>query len=114
MATPATWTELTRPGLRPGLHVVRRDDRHLQVGLDPPERLVLADRPGLHEPLTPLDRKPPAELRSLVDELVRHGWVVDGTGRGRAARGQARAPLAVTADATLEQRVVRTCASAGV
>lgn len=27
--------------LRPGVHVVRRDDEHLQVGLDPPHRVIL-------------------------------------------------------------------------
>ena len=35
------------PQLRPGLHVVRRDDRHLQVGLDPPWRLVVPDDPAV-------------------------------------------------------------------
>lgn len=44
---------LTR--LRPGLHVVRRDDRHLQVGLDPPWRLVVPDRP---------------EVQRLLDDLL--------------------------------------------
>jgi hypothetical protein len=38
---------MTRPVLRPGLHVVRRDDAHLQLGLDDPDRFVLPDRPGL-------------------------------------------------------------------
>lgn len=27
--------------LRPGVHVLRRDDGHVQVGLDPPERVIL-------------------------------------------------------------------------
>ncbi len=35
------------PALRPGLHVVRRDDHHLQVGVDPPWRVVVPDRPGV-------------------------------------------------------------------
>jgi hypothetical protein len=114
MATATTWAGLTRPILRPGLHVVRRDDRHLQVGLDPPDRLVLADRPGLHEALTHLDRRPPAELRPLVDDLVRDGWVVDATGPTRAERASGRAPVALTVDATLERHVVRACTTAGV
>ena len=40
-----TWGDLVRPVLRDGLHVVRRDDRHLQVGLDPPDvpRLLFAE-----------------------------------------------------------------------
>jgi hypothetical protein len=33
--------------LRTGLHVVRRDDRHLQIGLDPPWRLVVPDVPDV-------------------------------------------------------------------
>ena len=43
----------SRPRLRPGCHVVRRDDDHLQVGVDPPERVILPDRP---EVLAVLDR----------------------------------------------------------
>jgi len=43
-----------RPTLRPGLCVVRRDDRHLQVGLDPPHRVVVPDAP---------------EVRRLLEEL---------------------------------------------
>jgi hypothetical protein len=43
-----------RPVLRPGLCVVRRDDRHLQVGLDPPHRVVVPDAP---------------EVRRLLEEL---------------------------------------------
>lgn len=40
--------------LRPGLHVVRRDDRHLQVGLDPPRRVVAPDLPEVHRVLADL------------------------------------------------------------
>lgn len=108
----ASWTDLTRPVLRDGLHVVRRDDRHVQVGLDPPHRLVLPDRPGLHDALTHLDRRPPEALRSLVDELVSCGWIVDAAASRRAARPPA--PVALTVDATLEDHVVRTCAAAGL
>ena len=43
-----------RPALRPGLCVVRRDDRHLQVGLEPPHRVVVPDAP---------------EVRRLLEEL---------------------------------------------
>ena len=43
-----------RPTLRPGLCVVRRDDRHLQVGIDPPHRVVVPDAP---------------EVRRLLEEL---------------------------------------------
>jgi hypothetical protein len=49
--------ELTDPlRLRPGLGVVRRDDRHLQVGLEPPLCVVLPDDP---------------DVRRLLDGLVR-------------------------------------------
>lgn len=40
--------------LRPGLHVLRRDDRHLQVGLDPPWRLVVPDHPDVRRVLADL------------------------------------------------------------
>src|SRR3954465_2514765 len=40
--------------LRPGLHVVRRDDRHLQIGLDPPWRLVVPDEPDVQRVLADL------------------------------------------------------------
>ena len=49
--------------LAPGVHVVRRDERHLQVGLDPPARVIVPDsddvvdlletlRRGTDEPVT--------------------------------------------------------------
>lgn len=31
--------------LRPGVHVLRRDDRHVQIGLDPPHRVILPADP---------------------------------------------------------------------
>jgi len=105
-----SWDDLVRPALRDGLHVVRRDDRHLQIGLDPPHRLVLDDRPGLQQALTHLDRRPPAPLRSVVDGLVFDGWVVD------AARREPRAqpPIVVTADPLVADRVLAACATAGL
>ncbi len=62
--------------LRPGLHVVRRDDRHLQVGLDPPWRLVVPDEPEVRRLLTDLEsgRLPvpstPAAHRALAGLLA--------------------------------------------
>lgn len=59
--------------LRPGLHVVRRDDRHLQVGLDPPWLLVVPDEPDVQRLLDDLlaGRAPepstPAARRVLTD-----------------------------------------------
>jgi hypothetical protein len=104
------WDDLVRPALRDGLHVVRRDDRHLQVGLDPPDRLVLDDRPGLQQTLTHLDRRPPVLLRPLVDGLVRDGWVVDAARRETVARP----PIAVTVDPMVADRVLAACAAAGL
>ncbi len=106
------WHDLVRPVLRDGLHVVRRDDHHLQLGLDPPHRLVLDDRPGLHEALSHLDRRPPAELRPMMDRLVCDGWVVEGT-RGASATATDR-PVVVMADATVADRVAQVCATAGL
>jgi hypothetical protein len=112
VATPTAWSDLVRPALRPGLRVVRRDDRHLQLGLDPPHRLVLPDRPGLREALTRLDRQPPSELLPVVDQLVRDGWVVDAEVRRRDAGATTSRPVAVTVDAVLEDAVLRACAAA--
>jgi hypothetical protein len=106
----AAWSDLVRPALRDGLRVVRRDDRHLQVGLDPPDRLVLDDRPGLHHTLTRLDRRPPAELLPVLDRLVREGWVVDAARR----EPPIRRPIAVAADALLQNVVLQVCATAGL
>jgi hypothetical protein len=111
MAT--AWSDLVRPVLRDGLRVVRRDDRHLQVGLDPPHRLVLTDLPGLHQALTHLDRRPPAELRAVVDQLVSDGWIVDAA-RQVGLGSRRLAAIAVTADPVLADAVARSCAAAGL
>jgi hypothetical protein len=74
---------------------------------------VLADRPGLHQTLTHLDRHPPAELRAVVDQLVSDGWIIDAA--RRVGRGSRRlAAISVTADALLADAVARTCATAGL
>lgn len=59
--------------LRPGLHVTRRDDHHLQVGVDPPWRAVLPDHPDvrrllgdLAEGRSPAPASAPAQ-RALAD-----------------------------------------------
>ena len=72
MANRTGWSGLARPVLRSGLHVVRRDDAHLQIGLDEPDRLVLRDRPGLLAALTALDHRPPEEVRTSSAALRRH------------------------------------------
>jgi hypothetical protein len=108
--TSPTATAPARPVLRPGLHVVRRDDRHLQLGLDDPDRLVLPDQPGLLEALKALPRLPrdPA-LRRVLDLLTSDGWVVDDGAAQPADR-----PLSLRVDAPLVDPVARACRVAGV
>jgi hypothetical protein len=110
------WAALARPVLRPGLHVVRRDDTHLQVGLDPPDRLVLRDLPGLYDALTGSQRRPGPAVREVLDRLVADGWIVDAGGEGRAARAQAarRPPATLVADPLLADHLTRACATAGL
>ena len=113
--TPTGYAALRRPALRPGLRVVRRDDRHLQIGLDPPDRLVLRDQPRLLETLTSLDRRPDASLLSTLDRLVAEGWVVDADARPTAARDQAGRPaVAIQTDPALAETVARAGAAAGL
>lgn len=65
--------------LRPGLHVVRRDDGHVQVGLDPPHRVIA--------------RADPAHLSLLHD--LRHGGAVvpEDAGQERLVRALGEAGL---------------------
>jgi hypothetical protein len=109
--TTSRWAALARPALRAGLHVVRRDDQHLQIGVDEPDRLVLADRPGLHEALTHLDRPPPDDVRDVVERLVADGWVVDlgAEAESRRCAAARREPLALTVDPILEGAVLQAC-----
>lgn len=102
---------MARPVLRPGLHVVRRDDGHLQIGLDDPDRLVLPDRPGLLEALRALPEIPhePALLH-VVGSLADGGWVVDDHMRTPVARP----PLTLDVDAPLADTVLRVCRAAAV
>ncbi|MGC4111164.1 MAG: TOMM precursor leader peptide-binding protein [Nocardioides sp.] len=112
--TASSWADLRRPALRPGLRVVRRDDRHLQLGLDPPDRRVIEDRPGLRAALTRLPCRPPADLVDVLDELVREGWVVDAASRGRGDPPPRRPSVEIHADPALEPAVVRACSAAGL
>src|SRR6478609_8621916 len=58
--------------LRPGLHVVRRDDRHVQVGIDPPWRVIAPDEPDVHHVLTDLaSGTPPAPATDAGHRLLR-------------------------------------------
>ena len=52
-----------RPTLRPGLHVVRRDATSLQIGVDPPARVLAPDTDGVRRLLTALrERRLPEDL----------------------------------------------------
>lgn len=69
--------------LRPGVHVVRRDDRHVQVGVDPPARVIAPSRPdvlalldGLRHGRTPTASS--AEGTSLLHALDEAGLLERG------------------------------------
>ncbi len=65
---------------RPGVHVVRRDAAHLQVGIDPPRRAVVPDRPAVRaalRALPALDRADP-EARAVLRALCASGLVLEG------------------------------------
>lgn len=52
------------PRLRPGLVVLRRDDSHLQLGLEPPRRVTLPDVPDVRRLLDALQQgQPMGQLR---------------------------------------------------
>ncbi len=55
-----------RPALRPGLHVVRRDAGHLQIGIDPPTRLVVTDEPGVRQLFADLRAGTPPTISSAA------------------------------------------------
>lgn len=114
MATPVS--AMGRPVLRPGLHVVRRDDQHLQLGLDDPDRLVVRDQPGLREALARPDLPAPAAVAPVLDSLAARGWLVDAAElRAEADRRRARrAPVHVQGDPVLVPAVARICAAADV
>lgn len=95
---------MSHPRLRPGLHVVRRDDDHLQVGVDPPWRLVLPDRPDVRRLLDDLvsGRPPvpdsPQAHRALVD-LGRAGLLVERSAPREGVRAAVEGGGAVAAEA---------------
>jgi hypothetical protein len=81
-----------RPRLRPGLRAVRRDSRHLQVGIDPADRLVLPDSESARRLLADLQagRRPALDdprTRGWCRELVERGFVVDADAVDQALRG---------------------------
>jgi hypothetical protein len=75
--------DLGRPLLRPGMYAARFDDQHLQVGLDAPARVVLADSPDVRRLLSTLadpdaDWEPPSSLPAMraLDRLAAAGLLV--------------------------------------
>jgi non-ribosomal peptide synthetase component F len=85
--------DLGRPLLRPGWQAARVDDQHLQVGLDAPARVVLADSPDVRRLLTVLADpaaawQPPASLPAMraLDRLRAAGLLVPVPGSPLEAR----------------------------
>jgi hypothetical protein len=85
--------DLGRPVLRPGWQAARFDDHHLQVGLDAPERVVLADSPDVRRLLTALTDadtswEPPRSLPAIraLDRLRAAGLLVAMPGSSLEAR----------------------------
>jgi hypothetical protein len=94
-----------RPRLRPGLRAVRRDSRHLQVGLDPGDRVVLPDTESTRRLLADLGaaRRPALDepgARGWCRELVERGLVVDADAVDRALRGSLPRASVLSAFAT--------------
>ncbi|HET9423257.1 MAG TPA: hypothetical protein VFO49_19115 [Nocardioides sp.] len=83
---------------RPGVHVVRRDGDHLQVGVDMPRRVILPDRPGVRAllaelPATADESHASAALRSLRAA----GLVLEGGEPGSDSPGDPAARRAAEA-----------------
>jgi hypothetical protein len=93
-----------RPALRPGLRVVRRDDRHLQVGIDPPLRAIVPDEAPVRrlledlsagDPGRPISRSDSPAAARCLETLHQHGLLVDAAALHRAlATGEDRAAAA--------------------
>ncbi|WP_182523934.1 TOMM precursor leader peptide-binding protein [Nocardioides dongkuii] len=99
-----------RPALPAGVPVVRRDDHHLQVGIDPPRCAVLPDEPDVRRVVEDLraGRRPaPATTTGhrALERLVAAGLVddLDEVERRAAARAEVRVGLDVPGD------LVRAC-----
>jgi hypothetical protein len=100
--------------LRPGLVVVRRDPRHLQVGIDPPRRVVLPDEPEVRRTLAALVRGTPlpddGSAGTTLAALVRAGLLAGGA---PAASG-AGVSVSVSAPPALAEELVALLRAAGV
>jgi hypothetical protein len=99
--------------LRTGLHVVRRDDRHLQIGVDPPWRLVVPDEPDVQEVLDALVAGRPPSPRTAAGHRVLRD--LDRADMLRPAGEPARAyAVAVTGAARPSAEAERVLRAAGV
>lgn len=81
-----------RPRLRPGVRPVHRDAHHLQVGIDPDDRLVLPDDGPTRQLLADLEAGRRPDLADPVAhrrcrQLVDGGLVVDADALASALRG---------------------------
>lgn len=112
-----------QPALRPGLFVTRHDDHRLQVGIDPPQRVVVPDLPDVRRLLGALAQgcalPLPAEqtwpvLRRLceADLLVDARALAASTARGPAPA--VRAAWAQFGSETSERLTARASARVGV
>lgn len=90
--------------LRPGLHVTRRDDHHLQVGVDPPWRAVLRDHPDVRRLLGDLAA---GRSATAASEPARRA-LADLAAAGLLAEPPASpAAVAITVDAPEAERLLR-------
>ncbi len=104
--------------LRPGLHVVRRDDRHLQVGVDAPWRLVVPDQPDVRRLLADLaeGRRPAPETADghrVLRALLAADMLVDPVTLTWAAETRAAAAVSVQAGGQAEVDATRLLRAAG-
>lgn len=114
------------PVLRPGLAVTRHDDHRLQVGIDPPQRVVVPDLPAVRrlldalahgEALAPPDEHTWPVLRHLCEAglvvdsrtvavsttrgpapAARAAWAQFGSDAGEHLAARASARIAIAAD----------------
>lgn len=85
---------------RPGVCVVRRDADHLQIGLDPPHRVLVTDSPEVQAVLDAIGRGRPlpeltATTQECVDRLIDAGLLAHAHTRQDADRRRAAAEVQV-------------------
>lgn len=84
---------------RPGVHVVRRDAEHLQIGIDPPRRAIVRDTPAVRTALRRLSASGEADhdSRSALLSLHEAGLLLNGGQPGSATPGAPAARLVAEA-----------------